>query len=234
MADKSNKEKFRERFQQRNPELNMDDEDSYYASANNLMDEYEGYETSSRNMRERLEKSPALAEMLVAASNQDDFDPVIWMVENKGLDLEALSSDEKYSEKLAEAHNKYLEKMARQDEIERQMKENMPKSVDAIRAKAQELGMTDDQAEEVIKKMYQVMDDLIVGKLDPAIFEMMAKGGTHDKDVAEARDEGVAEGLSKNVKDKLRSFEGRAEMPRGRQMARPERRPERAEENPFI
>ena len=176
MADISNKERFRQRYAKRNPDLNMDDEEAYYGSVNQFMDEYEGYEGNSKKMRENLSKSPAFAELMVAARDQDDFDPVVWMVQNKGLDLKALVDDPDYSQKLADAHNAYLEKLAKQDEIEKQMSENMPASVEAIRAKASEMGLSDDQAEEVIGKMYQVMDDLIVGKLDPSIFEMMAKG----------------------------------------------------------
>ena len=168
MADISNKERFRQRYAKRNPDLNMDDEEAYYGSVNQFMDEYEGYEGNSKKMRENLSKSPAFAELMVAARDQDDFDPVVWMVQNKGLDLKALADDPDYSQKLADAHNAYLEKLAKQDEIEKQMSENMPASVEAIRAKASEMGLSDDQAEEVIGKMYQVMDDLIVGKLIPS------------------------------------------------------------------
>ncbi len=38
--------------------------------------------------------------------------------------------------KLADAHNAYLEKLAKQDEIEKQMSENMPASVEAIRGES--------------------------------------------------------------------------------------------------
>ena len=43
MADISNKERFRQRYAKRNPDLNMDDEEAYYGSVNQFMDEYEGY-----------------------------------------------------------------------------------------------------------------------------------------------------------------------------------------------
>lgn len=229
----SNKDRFRERYIKRNPDLNMDDEEAYYGSFNQLMDEYEGYENNSRRMRESISKSPAFAELMVAARDQDDFDPVVWMVQNKGLDLQSLAEDPEYSKKLADAHNDYLGKMSRQDEIEKQMSENMPASVEAIRAKAAEMGLSDDQAEEVIGKMYQVMDDLIVGKLDPSIFEMMAKGMNYNQDVEAAREEGVVEGVNKKVTDKLKDLSAKQEIPRGRQGARQERPVKQAVNNPF-
>lgn len=230
----SNKERFRQRYAKRNPDLNMDDEEAYYGSANRFMDEYEGYEDNSRRMRESLSRSPAFAEMMVAAREQDDFDPVVWMVRNKGLDLKALADDPDYSKKLADAHGAYLERMAKQDEIESQMAENMPASVEAVKAKASEMGLSDEQAEEVIGKMYQVMDDLILGKLDPAVFEMMAKGMSYNKDVETAREEGVAEGLSAKVADKLKDLSGKRDVPRGRQAARQEKPVEQDVDNPFV
>lgn len=230
---KSKKDTFRERFSKRYPEVSFDDEEAYYDGMNRMMDEYEGYEGSSRAMRDRISKSPAFAEMIVASQSQGDFDPVVWMVENKGLDLKALAEDPEYSKKLASAHETYLEKMAKADEIENQMRENMPTSVDAIRAKAEEMGLTDEQAEETIGRLYQVMDDLIVGKIDPALFEMMAKGMNYDTAVAEAKQEGVAQGLNTKVNDKLRTLEGRQAKPRGQQAPVTTKR-EVEDENPFV
>ena len=123
----------------------MEDEESYYGAGNDLLDKYDGYEESTGKMRERISKSPLFAEMIVAAGKQDDFDPIVWMVQNKGLDLKAIAEDEEYAQKLADAHNTYLERLAKQDEIENQMAENMPASVEAVRAKATEMGLTEDR-----------------------------------------------------------------------------------------
>lgn len=216
---KSKKDTFRERFGKRYPDVDLENEDAYYDSANSLMDEYERYEASTNKLRERVEKSPMFAELLNAAAEQDDFDPVVWMVQNKGLDLQALAEDADYAKKLADAHNGYLERRSRQDEIEKEMAVNMPASVEAIRAKVAEMGLTDEQGEQVIGKMYQIMDDLIVGKIDPAMFELIAKGEKFDVAVSDARAEGVADGLNTKVTDKLRDMSAQRERVGGRQAA---------------
>lgn len=231
---KSKKDTFRERFSKRYPDIDMEDEESYYGAGNDLLDKYDGYEESTGKMRERISKSPVFAEMIVAAGKQDDFDPIVWMVQNKGLDLKAISEDEEYAQKLADAHNTYLEKLAKQDEIEKQMADNMPASVEAIRAKATELGLTDDQSEEVLGKLYAVMDDLIVGKIDPAMFEMMAKGMNYDTAVAEAKEEGVAQGLNTKVNDTLRDLSGKQERTGGRQAPTAPEKPKRKTRIPFV
>ena len=233
-TEKSKKDTFRERFQSRYPNVNVDDEEAYYGAANELMDNYESFETNSNNMRERMMKSPVFAEMIVAAGKQDDFDPVVWMVANKGLDLQALQDDPEYSQKLADAHNTYLEKRAKQDEIEKQMSENMPASIEAIRAKAAEMNLTDEQAEKVIGQMYQVMDDLIVGKIDPSMFELMAKGMNFDTAVQDAKAEGIAEGLGTKIDDKLVDLNKKRERVGGSQRPKRERKQENDVKNPFL
>lgn len=231
---KSKKDTFRERFQGRYPDVNVDNEDDYYGAANQMLDDYELFENNSRNMRDRMMKSPVFAEMIVAAGKQDDFDPVVWMVENKGLDLQALQDDPDYSKKLADAHNTYIEKRAKQDEIEKQMAENMPASIEAVRSKAAEMGLTDEQAEKVIGQMYQVMDDLIVGKIDPSMFELMAKGMNFDTAVQDAKAEGIAEGLGTKIDDKLVDLNNKRPRAGGSQRPARERRPAPEVNNPFL
>lgn len=231
----SKRDAFRERISKRYPDLDMENEDAYYDQMGKTMDEYEGYENNSRRLRESMVNSPAMAEMLMAAREQDDFDPVVWMVQNKGLDLQALQDDPDYAEKLAGAHGEYLERQAKSDEIDKAMAENMPKSVEAIRAKATELGLDDEKAAEIVGQMYQTMDDMVHGILSPDVFALLAKGSSHDEDVAAARDEGKAEGLNQKVDDKLRTLENKQERIGGVQS--PIRTPapqQRKERNMFL
>lgn len=230
----SKRDNFRGRISKRYPDLNMDDEDAYYDRMNATMDEYEGYEANSRRLRESMEKSPVMAEMLLAAREQEDFDPVVWMVNNKGLDLQALQDDPEYAEKLAQAHADYLTKNSKGAEIEAAMQENMPKSVDAVRAKAQELGISDEQAEEIVGKMYQVMDDLVHGIISIEVFESLAKGQTHDADVQAAREEGMAQGLNTKVDDKLRTLEKPQEHIAGAQAPVRQAAPKKRTGNMFL
>ncbi len=231
---KSNRDRFRERYAKRYPDVNMDDEEAYYDRANSLMDEYEGYENNSRQMREQLAKSPAFAEMMVAARGQEDFDPVVWMVQNRGLDLQALQDDPDYAKKLADAHNEHLKWLAKQKDIYEKTQENTPKSYEVVLAKAQEMGLSKEQAQEVVDNMYQIMEDLSVGKIDPSIFEIMAKGLNYNADLEAARAEGEAEGLSRKVDDKLRDLSQQASPSRGRQRARQEPPARQEVNNPFM
>jgi len=212
----------------------MDDEDAYYGAANQFMDEYEGYENNANTMRDNIKKSPAMAEMILASKGQENFDPVIWMVENDNLDLDALRDDPDYAKKLGAAREKHLQEIAKRNEVEKQAKENMPASIEAIKAKGAELNMNDDQIAEVVGKMYQVMDDMIYGKLSVDIFELLAKGANYDTAVEAAHDEGVAEGLNTKVDDKLRSLKNSNPNPVGRQKPIKENKQATGVNNPFL
>lgn len=231
--NETKREAFRRRMAEREPNLNLDDEDAYYGYMDNMVTEYDDYRASSDAMRKNMDHSPALAEMLMAARDEKNFDPVLWMVRNKGLDIDALRDDPEYAEKVTKYHNEWLAKRAKADEINKQAAVNMPKSLEAIQAKAAELGLTDEQADEIVGEIYQMGNDLTLGIIPVNIFEMLAKGKTYDKDIEEAREVGVAEGLETKVTDKLRKMPKTNEQVRGRQMPVKEAKPKR-QYNPFV
>jgi len=230
--EKTKKEAFLERFSQRNPDLKIDDEDAYYDAVMRYMDEFEEYEERSNRLRENIEKSPAYAEMVIASRGKDNFDPVIWLVESGQLDLDALQSDPDYNKKLADARAAYLDKLTSSKKLKEEQEKNMPASVEAIRVKAEEMGIDDKTTEEIVGKMYELMDDMIRGVLPLDVFEMLYKGSISDKAVEEARAEGVAEGLNKKVDDKLRQMPAPS-APTGRQTPVPEDKPKPVK-NPFL
>lgn len=225
---------FRKRISERAPELNMEDEDAYYGYMDDMVTEYDDYRKSSDAMRQRLEKSPALMEMLMAAEGKEDFNPVVWLVENKGLDIAALNDDPEYAKVLDAAHKKWLDKVSESEEIERLATENMPKSIDTINAKAKEMGLSDEQSNEVVMAIYQMANDLIRGVIPVNVFEMLAKGLTRDADVEMAREEGIAEGLNTKVNDTLRRMPKTTEQVGGRQTPTREAKPKKEEKHMFL
>ena len=231
---KTKREAFRERMAQRKPDLNLDDEDAYYDYMGNMMDEYDTYRESSEIMRRNLDASPALTDMLTAAKGNKDFDPVIWMIEYEGLDLDALRDDPEYMAKLTEARNKSLAQRAKREETDKLIEANIPKSVEALVAKRDELGLTDEQAQEILKEIFEMGSNLEIGIVPIKMFELMAKGLTRDTDVEMAREEGIAEGLNTKVTDKLRTMPKTTEQVGGRQMPVREVKPKKEDKHMFL
>ena len=236
MAEKNKetrRDAFRKRMAERKPDLNLDDEDAYYDYLDGMVTENDDYRASSEAMRKSMDGSPAFTEMIMAARGQEGFDPVLWMIENRGLDLDALRDDEEYAKKVTEARNAWLAKKTKDEETFEAAKNNMPKSIEAIKAKQAEMGLSDEQASEIVGDIYQMGTDLTMGIIPVNIFEMLAKGKAYDKDVEEAREVGVAEGLNTKVTDKLRTWPKTNEQVRGRQMPVKEAKP-KGQYNPFV
>ena len=210
-TEPSRRDQFRERVSKRYPDLDMNDEDAYYDQMGKTFDEYEGYETNTRRLRESMEKSPEMAKMLSAAQGQDNFDPIAYLFENASGDILALAQDPDGASKFGELRAQQLQRQAEGAEIKKSVEENMPKSIEIVDAKAQEMGLTLEQTKEVVGKLFQTMDDLVHGIIDPEIFVMMAKGSNYDNAVEQAHDEGRIEGLNQKVNDKLRTLENRKE-----------------------
>lgn len=229
----SKRDTFRGRVSQRYPDLNMDDEDAYYDQMGSMMDEYEGYENNTKRMRSHMEKSPAMAEMLLAAREQEDFDPVVWMVQQKGLDLQSAMEDPDYAEKLAAAHNDYMAKQAKGKELKDQMETNLPNSLEAVQTALEDAGLG-DRFEDVVGQLFQFADDITHGNLDPNLAVTLAKGGNYDEDVESAREEGQAEGLNTKVDDKLRTLNNSQERVSGVQTPPKEKEPEKKRNNMFL
>jgi tetratricopeptide (TPR) repeat protein len=200
----------------------MDDEEAYYNAANERYDELGRYRESTEKFRKALNldanATGAFNRMIVAASEQEDFDPYVWLEENTGVNLAEAMKNEDYAKKIASAHQKYLEKKAKEEELETQFAENAPASLDAIDQKAQEMGLDDAAKDEVIKQMYDLVDNMMVGIIPVDVFELLAKGNSHDTDVESAKEEGEARGRQTKITDKVRKLNKQPTV-RGRQGA---------------
>jgi tetratricopeptide (TPR) repeat protein len=218
----SARDRYRSRIASDYPDLNMDDEEAYYNAANERYDELGRYRESTENFRNALNldanASGAFNRMIVAATEQKDFDPIVWLVENAGLDIAALMENEDYAKKIGDAHQKYLADKSKEEDLETQFAENAPASLDAIDQKAQEMGLDDAAKDEVIKQMYDLVDNMMVGIIPVDVFELLAKGNSHDTDVESAKEEGEARGRQTKITDKVRKLNKQPTV-RGRQGA---------------
>ncbi len=220
----SARDRFRRDYAERYPDEDLSDDEAYVNHLSGRLKERDGYEESFNNLTNAIGNSSEFVDMVEAAKadKTGEFDPVLWLVSNGRLDLEALQNDPEYAKKLAEAQKTSLEKKAKLKEIEQQSADNFQPSVDAINSVTEELGLSEEERNQVIASMYQVMDDLLVNKIDADNFRMFAQGLRHEGDVSEARENGYAEGLAQKVSNKVRSMPQQNTRMTGRQMSQPE------------
>lgn len=233
---KTKKDAFRERFAGRYPDVDMNNEDAYYDQAGKMMDEYEGFEKRAGILKENISKSPLMQDLVLASQEAENFDPIVWLAENRGLDLKALTEDGEYVKKLAEAGQKHVDAVSKGGEIKKQRETNLPESIKACMDAAKGAGISDEEAQNTIGMMFDIMDDLIIGKINPQVFLQLAKGGNYDTAVEGAKAEGMQQGLETNVKDKLRKMPAVPTTQMGSQapVKEPKAMPKPKKRNPFI
>jgi len=229
----SQRDRYRSRIKEANPELDMDDEDAYYKAANERLDDYESLNTGINNLRNAMDNNSYFAQMIAEASKQKNFNPVAYLIENGMLDLDAASTDEEYAKTIAEAQSKWLDKNTKAKELEDKIAANLPGSIEACKAKGQELGLSEEQCDEVLNKYFSLLDEIEQGNLSPDIFELLAKGTTHDADVAEAEKQGAAQGRATKVKETLQSMPKQSARSGGSQPSGAEPRPVKGQNNMF-
>lgn len=237
MADnKTKKDAFRERFAGRYPDVDMENEDAYYDQAGKMFDEYEGYEKKAGILKDNISKSPMMQDLILASQETENFDPLVWLAQNRGIDLKALAEDEEYVKKIAEAGQEHVKAVAKGGEIKKQREANLPASIQACIEAGQKAGISDEEAQATIGKMFDIMDDLIVGKIDPQVFLQLAKGGNYDAAVQDAKAEGIQQGLETKVQDKLRKMPAAPTTQMGSQapVREPKAMPKPKKRNPFL
>lgn len=202
----SAKDLYNSRVKAMSPDLDMENEDDYYNQANKRLDDYEALNTGVGNLNKVMDDNPYFAEMLAQASKQKDFNPVLFLVENGHLDLDALRDDEEYAQKISEAQAKWLDKNTKAKELEDKIATNLPASIDECKNKGKELGLSDEQVDEVINKYFSLLDDIEQGVLSADIFELLAKGTTYDADVASAEEQGKVSGRAQKVRETLNTM----------------------------
>ena len=202
--EQTQRQRFLQRFAGRFDDLNPDDEENYYERANKLMDDYEAYESATKNLLDAIDDNELFMQMITQACTQEEFDPVVWMIEQEGIDLQEVMNNPDYAAVLAKAHSRHLEEEARAREIEDEMRRNLPLSLEAISQRAKELGIDDERKNRIIAKLWQLGEEMVKGVLPVEFFELILKGEGYDEEVEAAYRRGREEGLNIRIDEHLR------------------------------
>lgn len=228
------RQRFLQRFSHRFADLNPEDEENYYGRANALMDDYEAYESATKGLIEALDGNSQMMDMISQACAQADFDPVAWMIEHCGADLQALLSDPDYATLLAKAHSKHIEEEAQRREIDNEMRHNLPLSLEAIGKRAEELHVDEETKNAIVARLWQLGEEMVKGVLPVEIFDLMVKGRNYDEELAAAFDRGRSEGLNIRIDEHLRQVRSSPVSIQPTQTPVKPSRPRPRSRNPFV
>ena len=113
-----------------------------------------------------------------------------------------------YKEALAEAQQKYVDKMARNKELEDEYDKNIADSLDKLSAYQEKNGLSDEQVDKIFEFLWNLAQNSILGKYDEASFDIARKALDYDTDVQNARTEGEVAGRNAKINAKMASTKG--------------------------
>lgn len=203
---KSKKDTFAERLKAKYPEQNFDQEEDFFGRVNDDYDEYEnqiaGYKKHESELSDMFTSDPRSANFLMNWKNGQD--PAIALVRQFGTDIKDAIDDPEKLEEIEKANKEYVERVAKEKELEGQYEENLQKSLANLAQMQQETGLSDDEIDAAMELIATISKDFIVGKITPETMKIAFNAINHDNDVATAGEEGEVRGRNAKIEEKLR------------------------------
>lgn len=208
---KSAKDTFRERFSAKHPDVDINDEEAYYGAVGADYDAADKYAENEGKLNKVLSENPAFADAL--GGGLAGGDPVLILVENYGDELKDYLDDPSNLENLKEARQKYLDKIAKNKELEDEFASNAEESNNVITSFQQDNGLTDEDMDGIVDTLVQMLNDMVVGKVTTEMLDFAMKAKGYDAAVAEAGMDGEVRGRNQKITEKLRKADAGSGLP---------------------
>ena len=201
---KSKKDMFYERLKANNPDLNTEDEESLYGTANDYISGLDDYKSkrdaTDKNIADRFNADPRFAKFFLG-SIQPGANPLQVLVREYGEDLKQYLEDPDNAEEMGKAQKEYLDRIAKGKELEDTYTKNLDASLARLDEYQASKGITDEQVDEVINSLIADAENIIMGVFTPELIDSKLKSMNYDQDVAVAKEEGMIEGANKKIDD---------------------------------
>lgn len=199
---KSRKDAFRERLSINRPDLNFDDEESFYGALNEDYDNFDNernrYNENIKAANELFNKDERGAAFVGALA--DGKDGVVELVRLYGPEfIEALNDPDK-QEALAEANADYAARNGKSKEMQASFDENDPVSREALAA----AGISDEDFKRFCTFIADTVENMLVGKYDADVVKTVLNGMNHEALMKEAEDRGRIDGANSKIKEQRR------------------------------
>lgn len=203
---KSERDMMMERLQGRYPDLDVNDEDAVFRAISEEYGKYDkernDYQQREKALSDMFNADPRSASFLHGWRNGDD--PILLLIRQFGTDIKDAIDDPERQEQIAAANKEFLERVAKEKELEEEYQQNMEASLQALDELQEQNGLTDEQVDEAMAFLVGIIKDGVMGKFSPETIDMAMKAINHDKDVAAAEHAGEVRGKNGKVVEQLR------------------------------
>lgn len=218
-AQQSAKDRYRSRYAEAHPDMNLDDEESFYGQANANLDELENYRESNRLLGEAFDRTPLLGGLVLAA--KEGKNPFAYLLENIGpdMDIRELVGNPDFAETMGQALTTFQENQAKAQEKEKKIGENCVKSLEVLKELQQERGLSDEECVKMCNDFFGEFDEngnpvgkdsfmanASMGIVTKGMWESLINGRHYYADIADAKEKASAQALNGRIQNGLRSF----------------------------
>lgn len=198
--------KVSERLKTKYPDKEFADDEAMFGQISDDYDDYDNrigeYKNREKALTDMFASDPRSAYFLSNWRNGED--PVVGLVRQFGTDIKDAIDDPKRQQEIAEANKEFVERVAKEKELEETYRQNLDASLTDLAAWQEENGLSDDEVDEAMEFLQSVITDGIMGKFSRESMDMARKAINHDADVADADYEGEVRGKNTRVEEKLR------------------------------
>lgn len=205
--NRSKRDLLMERLAKKYPDKDFSDDENLFGQISDDYDandeELNGYKEREGKFADLLNSDPRSASFLVDWKNGKN--PLIALIERFGEeDFRDALDDPALREQLSEANQKFVERVAKEKELEEEYNSNITETLAYLDKLQEEDGLSDEEIAETMQFLANIVKDGIVGKFTPESIEMARKALHHDENVAVASEEGEVRGRNAKIEEKLR------------------------------
>ena len=204
---KSRRDQLGERLKKRYPDREFADDEALFGQVNDDYDDYDNqigqYKEREKALTDLFAKNPRSARFLTDMAKGED--PWISTVKRLGIDgiTDIINNPDK-QEEYAKANSEFVERLAREEELENEFQQNFAESMQNLERIQQERQLGDETVDAAMELVMRIANEAIVGKFTDETINMALNAINHDADVQNARTEGTVAGRNEKIDEKLR------------------------------
>lgn len=203
---KTKRDRVLERIRGKYPDRDFADDEAVFGQIDDDYGEYDnelsGYREREKKFADMFSSDPRSASLLNRWREGED--PAVELVRLFGMDVRDAIDDPEKQDKMAEANKEYLDRLAKEKELEDVYKDNIGASLESINALQAEMKLSDDDVDAAMELLITIVKDGVVGKFTTESIKMALKAINHDNDVATAEQEAEVRGKNARVEEELR------------------------------
>lgn len=207
---KSKRDSFMERMKGKYPDREFADDEEIFGQ---ISDDYDGYDKELTGYKERekafsdmFTSDPRSAAFLMQWKNGED--PEVALIRQHGKEgIEAAINDPEELEEIAAANKEYVERVAKEKELEDLYQKNIRESLGLLRRLSEEKGISADKIDDAWELLKKIVHDGVIGIFTEETVDLALKALSHDEDVNNAGHEGEVRGKNTKINETLRKKE---------------------------